>query len=115
MPHLIIEYGGVVLPQETLAELHRTLLDSGLFAEDDIKIRLHPFSEGGCSVGGAAGQGFVHLELRLLEGRGQAQRTQLSRTLADTVARLLHGKADKLQISVELREMAQAAYTKIRL
>ncbi|WP_255408761.1 MULTISPECIES: hypothetical protein [Neisseria] len=40
MPHLTVEYGGVEMPQEALPELHQTLLNSGLFEEYDLKIRL---------------------------------------------------------------------------
>lgn len=110
MPHLTVEYGGVEMPQETLSELHRTLLNSGLFEEYDLKIRLCRYAEADYLVGGTK-QAFAHLTLRLLEGRSQAVQAELSRALAETVQKLTVN-APSIQISVDLCDMVRANYTK---
>lgn len=110
MPHLIVEYGGVEMPQEALPELHRTLLNSGLFEEHDLKIRLCPYGESEYSVGGGK-QAFAHLTLYLLGGRSETAKAELSRALAETVQKLA-AQAPSIQISVDLRDMVRATYTK---
>ena len=112
MPHLMVEYGGLNLPADTLNILHRTLLLSGLFEEEDLKIRLCPYAADTYLVGGSDGAAFVHLSLLLLEGRSESAKTELSRALGSAVAALTEGDV-LIQISVDLRDMARATYTKL--
>lgn len=111
MPHLIVEYGGVEMPQEALPELHRTLLNSGLFEEHDLKIRLCPYAEAEYSVGGGR-MPFVHLSLYMLEGRSESGKAALSRELAGVVDKLT-AAAPQIQISVDLRDMVRTTYSKL--
>lgn len=110
MPHLTVEYGGVELPPQVLGELHQTLSNSGLFEEYDLKIRLCRYAEADYSVGGGK-QAFAHLTLNLLEGRSETAKAALSRALAETVQKLVE-EAPSVQISVDLRDMVRATYTK---
>lgn len=110
MPHLTVEYGGVDMPQEALPELHQTLSNSGLFEEYDLKIRLFRYAEADYLTGGGK-QAFAHLTLNLLEGRNETAKAELSRALAETVQKLT-ARAPSIQISVDLRDMVRATYTK---
>lgn len=110
MPHLTVEYGGVEMAQEALPELQQTLLNSGLFEEHDLKIRLCRYEQVDYLVGGSK-QAFAHLILRLLEGRSKSAQAELSRALAETVQKLT-AQAPSIQISVDLCDMVRATYTK---
>lgn len=119
MPHLTVEYTDNLagLPgQQLLAELnavvcgHPTVQD-----EADVKARLLPLS---CfEIGTAPAQrGFVHVQLRLLSGRSDAVKKELSDAIAAVLHRLTPQPPGMLvQLSVEIADMDRASYYKGRL
>ena len=112
MPHLIVEYSNSLdFPvQPTLKNLHQILADSGIFGKNDIKVRAREYND--YLVDGSNEQGFVHLTLFLLDGRSEETKGALSRALAAVVQKATTGQW--VQISVDMRDMMRATYTKIQ-
>ena len=83
--------------------------------EADVKARLLPLS---CfEIGTAPAQrGFVHVQLRLLSGRSDAVKKELSDAMAAVLHRLTPQPPGMLvQLSVEIADMDRGSYYKGRL
>ena len=111
MPHCIIEHSHDINGGELLIALHETVQASGLFSADgsDIKVRAASFTQYL-----AAGQQapFMHVCLRILSGRTEAQKTSLSHAVAGVlVARGPAGCA----VTVEVVDMDRATYAKQKI
>lgn len=117
MPHLVIEHTANLErfePAEALRAANRALLESGLFAEPDIKSRTvcrEHFRVGE----GDPGRAFVHVRIALLSGRSDEQRKSLAHSVM--TALLPHASATGLavQLSVETVEIHAASYAKTTL
>lgn len=119
MPHLYVEYTDNLagLPgQQLLTELnafvcgHPSILD-----EADVKARLLPVSQ--FEIGSApVNRGFVHVQLRLLAGRTDTAKKELSEGIAAVLRRLTPQPAGMMvQLSVEIADMDKPSYYKGRL
>jgi 5-carboxymethyl-2-hydroxymuconate isomerase len=112
MPHAVLEYSANIAPSVRtsgiVADIHRIMLDCGLFTPDSIKTRA--YSTDMFHVGQLAEEGsFAHVTIALLAGRIVEQRKMLSdNMLALLKASLPH--ADSL--TVEIREMDKDTYGK---
>ena len=110
MPHLIIEYVEHLADEEKLPAMidavHAAAKSSGLFDERDIKTRLIPLTH---YRAGAAGESFIHVELRLLDGRNAAQKKQLAEGVLKAV---LEQGWNPDQASVEIVDMERESYAK---
>lgn len=111
MPHLVIEYAEdlPLNPSELLPELHQILLQSGQFADADIKIRAQSYAH--YTVGGAREHGFVHLTLYLMAGRSHEVKIKLKQSLAEKIQSSLPEKS--AEITVYLHDMTRDFYHKI--
>lgn len=116
MPHLTVEYSNNIRgfdPAAALAALNNTLVASAQFDEADVKSRI--LRRDHFQIGAATGaRGFVHAELALLEGRSADIKQALSSALARSLE-ALSGQWDhalQIQISVEIRDMDRASYSK---
>ena len=119
MPHLYVEYTDNLagLPgQQLLTELnafvcgHPSILD-----EADVKARLLPVSQ--FEIGSApANRGFVHVQLRWMQGRSDEARKQVSDQMAAVLHRLVPRPAGVMvQLSVDIGDMDKGCYYKGRL
>jgi 5-carboxymethyl-2-hydroxymuconate isomerase len=116
MPHLTVEYSNNIQgfdPAAALAALNNALLASEQFDEADVKgrvLRRDHFQVG--AVTGA--RGFVHAELALLSGRSAEVKQKLSASLTNALEALSSqwGSGLQIQISVEIRDMDRASYSK---
>jgi len=110
MPHCLIEYsnglGAQVFPEKLMKTVHVAALDSGLFVEKDIKVRMVLFSEF-LPVAGA--NDFVFITIRLMSGRSVDLRRALSQRVFDAVQSL--GLAS-VSVSVDITEMVNDTYVK---
>ena len=77
-----------------------------MFTPAAIKARAHPVDA--YWIGGAK-QPFVHIEVKLLPGRTNAQKKALSTSVFDHVAKLLE---DDVALSVEVNDLDADVYTK---
>ncbi|MBX7221715.1 MAG: 5-carboxymethyl-2-hydroxymuconate Delta-isomerase [Blastocatellia bacterium] len=119
MPHCILEYTDNVLDQpnwrELLLEIHEALVASGLFQRADIKSRVVCHSL--YVIGdGDPKRAFVTLNLQILSGRTDEQKTSLSQAcltiLQRTFPKTLH--QGKCSFTVQVSELHRASYQRIR-
>lgn len=112
MPHLIVEYSNTLQPsmQTVLPTLHQVLLASNQFGAPDIKVRTRKYQD--FLVGGTADVAFVHLTLYLLDGRSHETKHALSQALCAAVQQHIQTSLP-IQITVDIRDMVRATYSKI--
>jgi 5-carboxymethyl-2-hydroxymuconate isomerase len=110
MPHCIIEYSSGVADQIEIDDLvgavHQGVLSSGLFDEYDIKTRAVAYAH---HRTGATRDSFVHVTVRLLSGRDDAQKADLSKKLLATIEPML---SEVVSVGVEICDMHKASYRK---
>jgi 5-carboxymethyl-2-hydroxymuconate isomerase len=117
MPHITLEYSGnlgeVTGLQELFARTHAILAETAAIRMSNCKSRAIPVEA--CHVGsGHPGSAFVHMDVRILEGRPSATRQAIGRQLLSALRD--HFKAppevDDLQITVEVRDILKDCYFK---
>lgn len=113
MPHCIIEYTPRVvgtLPKNQLIQIaHHIMLDSGLFGVADVKTRAF-VTEDYLLGNGQIGDGdFIHIIIRLLEGRTVEQKRTLTNDMASSLRQCLPAL---LSITVDIIDMVRATYAK---
>ena len=110
MPHCVIEYSSEVAEQVSIdtlmAAVHDAAFSSGLFPEYDIKTRAMAFDY---FRTGQANDGFVHVNLHLLSGRDDAQKSDLSEKVLAAIEPLLPQVAS---VGVEIIDMHRTSYRK---
>ena len=110
MPHCIIEYSsdlenGIV--STVIQTINEILIASDLFDPRTIKVRALPFSK---YLTGGETKSFVHVTLKLLSGRTEELRSQLSQDILDL---LINTFKSVEKISVDIVEMNRNCYKKI--
>lgn len=110
MPHCIIEYSSEVADQITIDDLmaavHDGAFSSGLFPEYDIKTRALAYEH---HRTGQTNDSFVHVSLRLLSGRDDSQKADLSEKVLARVEPLL---PNVVSVGVEVIDMHRDSYRK---
>ena len=110
MPHLIIEYSEEIAADVDLDAVldaaHAGALASGLFPEYDIKTRAIGYSR---HRTGQTRDSFLHLTLRLLSGRDDAQKAALSEAVLGAIEPLL---PRVVSVGVEIVDMHRESYRK---
>lgn len=110
MPHCIIEYSSGVADQIEIDDLveavHLGVFSSGLFDEYDIKTRAVGYAH---HRTGATQDSFVHVTVRLLSGRDDAQKADLSEKLLARIEPLLPAV---VSVGVEICDMHKGSYRK---
>ena len=108
MPHFIIDCSENIIGQKSPAEIMQAVYDTaeatGLFAENDIKVRLCP------SRYFKLGEGkkdFIHISGNIMEGRSAEQKASLSRKI---IERLNEMFPDVSILSISIREFEKATY-----
>lgn len=111
MPHIIVEYTDHLnLDVEKLTiELHRTLIQQETIKEEAVKTRAIPVK---ASVVGTAQchDKFIHIALRLMPGRSDELRRDMSQALFDTARKITLD--ENVSITVETAELHAASYIK---
>ena len=83
MPHFVIDCSKDILeiqdPKAVILQVHNDSNNSGLFEENDIKVRLNPFTEN-YLVGGKESS-FIHVFANIMEGRTTEQKANLSKQI----------------------------------
>lgn len=113
MPHLLVEYSANLNPdpQALLTALNDALIESGHFAEFDIKTRLFPVEH--FLIGNQDQRAFAHACLRLMPGRSLEARADLAQRLSQTLTQQLrHATELQTQFSAEVLELHAPTYSK---
>jgi 5-carboxymethyl-2-hydroxymuconate isomerase len=114
MPHIILEYSLSVEDTELSVEQAKVLVDAAyqavvqtqLFKEDNIKVRLHPLKFYRLGLDDC---GFIHGICRIHSGKTALQKQQLSKSL---LVALTGCETAKRVITVEVVEMDTETYAK---
>lgn len=108
MPHFIIECSENIIAQKAPVEIMEAVYEAaeatGLFVENDIKVRINPYKYYKLGKGK---NGFLHIFGNIMEGRSIEQRENLSRKIIER----LHQMFPEISIlSINIREFEKATY-----
>lgn len=111
MPHCIIEYADQALINTSQQQLIDAVLSgakkSGLFELDHIKLRTQSYE---CyQKGDVKNSAFIHVTMRILQGRTVKQRRELSEFVLFELKSL---SLKAVTLTVEIIEMETASYSK---
>lgn len=89
MPHFIIDCSPNILQQRTAGEIMNAVYEAaestGLFADNDIKVRLRPFEH---FLLGQDKTNFIHIFGYIMEGRSTEQKANLSKLIISRLTEL---------------------------
>ena len=109
MPHFILHCSENVIQQKSPDEIMQAVYDvaeaSGLFAPNDIKVRLRPYQYFKL---GKNKKDFIHIFGNIMEGRSIEEKANLSRRI---VERLNEMFPDISILSINIHEFEQATYS----
>ena len=108
MPHFIIDCSPDILKQKSPDEIMEAVYDiaesTGLFAADDIKVRIRPFEYFRL---GKTKKDFIHIFGNIMEGRSTEQKANLSRKIIERLNQIF---PDISILSINIREFEKATY-----
>ena len=109
MPHFIIDCSENIIQQKSPDEIMQAVYDTaeatGLFAANDIKVRLRPYQYFKL---GEDKKDFIHIFGNIMEGRSIEQKANLSRRI---IERLNEMFPDISILSINIREFEKATYS----
>jgi len=106
MPHCIIEHASSISPEPLLKAVYQGALDSDLFDSNDIKVRSTCFEH---YQSGTERFDFVHVILKILDGRSTEQKSSLSSLV---LSELLKLPIENASFTVEVVDIERACYAK---
>lgn len=108
MPHFVVDCSRSILEhvaeEQVIARVHHAANATGLFDENDIKVRVNPFA---IYAVGNRRQEFIHVFSSIMEGRSVDQRAQLSRLIVGELVSIFPHVAN---IAVNIAEFEKATY-----
>ena len=108
MPHFIIDCSESVVQQKSPDEIMQAVYDvaeaSGLFAANDIKVRLRPYQYYKL---GKNKRDFIHIFGNIMEGRSTDQKATLSRGIIERLNEMFPAISI---LSINIREFERATY-----
>jgi 5-carboxymethyl-2-hydroxymuconate isomerase len=108
MPHFVIDCSENVIQKKSAAEIMQAVYDAadatGLFAKNDIKVRVNPFINYKL---GDMKTGFLHVFGYIMEGRSTEQKADLSKKIVAQLQHLLPGLSI---ISMNVAEFEKSTY-----
>ncbi|MBP6345956.1 5-carboxymethyl-2-hydroxymuconate Delta-isomerase [Neisseriaceae bacterium CLB008] len=111
MPHCIIEQSADLAEHSAafLSGVHQTVCDSELFDLDSVKSRLRVY-EAFCAGAEAAPESFVHVTIKLLQGRSAEQKKLLAAAVVCHLSGL--GLPSGVSLTTDIVDMDAVAYAK---
>ena len=111
MPHFIIEHGNALATEVEIQSAMQTVADCvqtyDFMEAKNVKVRLLPFTHFLALDGRSS---FIHITVRILEGRTDEMKTQISTSLRDAFDQAF----EKVEsISVDIVDMNATCYKKI--
>ncbi|MBA3648306.1 MAG: 5-carboxymethyl-2-hydroxymuconate Delta-isomerase [Chitinophagales bacterium] len=108
MPHFIIDCSEEIIKQKSPDEIMSAVYDvaeqTGLFSENDIKVRIRPYQYFKL---GKNKNNFIHIFGNIMEGRTAEQKTNLSQRI---IERLNEMFPDISILSINIREFEKVTY-----
>lgn len=109
MPHFVIECSEDILlkrsAEEILQTVYETTESTGLFAEDDIKVRISTYKYYKL---GKTKKDFIHIFGYIMEGRSIEQRAELSKKIITALNDLF---SEISILSINIQEFEKATYS----
>lgn len=109
MPHFTIDCSEDILELKTPEEIMQAVYDAaeatGLFAENDIKVRINPYKY--YKLGGTK-KDFIHIFGNIMEGRTTEQKADLSEKIVKSLNEMFPEIAI---LSMNIREFEMATYS----
>lgn len=109
MPHFVIKCSENVLllkrPEEIMDAVYTVAEATGLFAENDIKVRLNPYRY---SQLGKTKKDFIHIFGYIMEGRSITQKAALSQKIVERLNELF---PEISILSINIKEFERATYS----
>lgn len=110
MPHCIVEYSQnldqEVPPADWLETVKKACLESGIFAESDVKLRGFPYKN---FMTAGKEDAFVHVTIRMLSGRPVEQKRALSHLVLDALTQF---SLVDVSFTVEVCEMERDTHAR---
>ena len=108
MPHFTIDCSEKIIaikdPEEIMQAVYDTADATGLFAKNDIKVRIKPYKYYKL---GETKKDFLHIFGNVMEGRSTEQKANLSRKIIERLNQML---PDISILSINIREFEMATY-----
>src|SRR5829696_7261900 len=108
MPHFIIDCSENIIEQKSPEEIMQAVYDAaeatGLFAVNDIKVRLRPYQYFKLGKGK---RDFIHIFGNIMEGRSTEQKENLSRKIIERLNEIF---PEVSILSIDIREFEKAKY-----
>jgi len=108
MPHFIIECSNDIIKQKTPDEIMQAVYEvaeaTGLFTENDIKVRINPYTY--YKLGNTK-KDFIHIFGNIMEGRNVEQKADLSRKIIEKLNQMFPHISI---LSINIREFEKATY-----
>jgi 5-carboxymethyl-2-hydroxymuconate isomerase len=108
MPHFIIDCSNNILEQvdahKLMSVVYDTAQSTGLFADNDVKVRLRPFEY---YILGQGKANFIHIFGYIMEGRGTEQKANLSKLIISKLSEL---NIDTSFLSINIYDFEFATY-----
>jgi len=109
MPHFIIDCSENIIQLKNPEVIMQTVYDAaestGLFAKNDIKVRIRPFKYFKL---GEDKKDFIHVFGNIMEGRSTEQKAALSKKIISTLNEMF---PDVSILSINIREFEKATYS----
>ncbi len=109
MPHFIIDCSEDVIvqisPDKLMHAVYDTAESTGLFAKNDIKVRINPYKYYKLGDGKAS---FIHLFGYIMEGRSVEQKADLSKKIIERLNQMF---PDVSILSMNIKEFELATYS----
>ena len=109
MAHFIIDCSAAIIQQKTPGEImdavYETAEATGLFAQDDIKVRIKPYQYYRL---GKTKKNFIHIFGNIMEGRSTEKKADLSKKTIERPKQLF---SDVSILSVNIREFEMSTYS----
>lgn len=113
MPHCIIEYSkeleAQIEPSKLIKLVHQGAVTSKLFDESHIKTRALAYTY---YQTGISGNAFIHVTAKILSGRTQAQKADLSKSILSQFEKVA---LSSVTITVQICDIETESYTKMFL
>jgi len=110
VPHIIVEYSEQLIGEDEvqtmLQSVHRSIVDSGLFIENQIKTRAYPFK---AFTKGGGNDPYVHIQARIKFGRDANDKKRLGEEILTGFKKL---NIQASVITVEIIDMDRESYGK---
>ncbi len=107
MPHCIVEHSSSLAADVLMPLVFEGTMKSKLFQEKDVKVRTQAFTH---YQTGKEKVDFIHVTLKILLGRNEEQKANLSQSVLEELMTL---KLADCSISVEVVDIDTASYAKI--